>query len=207
MRGIWIGLALALASGSAWAQTPQQRDWCYSPTATDDQTVDGCTALIQSGRETTAGQAAAYDNRSTAYTNKGLYDQAIADETQALALNPNDPANANYNRGLAYEHKGLYDQAIADATRAIAFKPDYAAAYDARAYAYLNKGLYDQAIADETQSLASNPNSANAYQNRGIAYEKKGARDQAVADYRASLRLDPNRTLAREGLARLGATP
>jgi len=172
MRGVLIGLALALVAPAALAQTQQQSDWCYSETATDDQTIDGCTALIQSAQSTSTVKAAAYDNRGYAYEDKHLYDQAIADETQALALNPNDPATYN-NRGVSYKNKGFYDQAIADYTRAIALKSD----------------------------------DAIAYENRGFAYEKKGLRDPAIADYRAALKINPNRTLAREGLTRLGATP
>ena len=119
MRGLLIGLALALVAPAALAQTPQQRDWCYGPTATDDQTIDGCTAVIQSGRETSANQALAYDDRGFAYENKGLNDQAIADENQSLVLNPNS-ANAYNNRGIAYDNKGLYDLAIADYNRSLA---------------------------------------------------------------------------------------
>ncbi len=156
MRGILIGLALALVFGPAWAQTQQQRDWCYSDTATDDQTIDGCTALIQSPQESPATKAEAYDNRGYAYKHKGLYDQAIADETQSLALNPNS-AIAYNTRGLAYSHKGLYDLAIADYNRSIALKPDYAHAYYSRATAFEMKGLRDPAIADYRASLKINP--------------------------------------------------
>jgi tetratricopeptide (TPR) repeat protein len=218
MREILIGLALALVAPAASAQTAQQRDWCYSPTATDDQTIDGCTALIGSGRETTAGQAAAYNNRSGAYVNKGLLDQAIADDNQSLALNPNHSGTYD-SRGDAYYHKGLYDQAIADFTRSIALKPTYAAAYNdsgnASAYigrgaAYAAKNLYDQAIADYTQAIALKPGDDDlviAYEDRGVAYEKKALRDPAIADYRAALKIKPSLQAARDGLTRLGATP
>ncbi len=215
MRGIWIGLALALVSGPAMAQTQQQHDWCFSPTATDDQTIDGCTALIGSGRQTTVGQAAAYDARAFAYDNKGLYDQVIADENQSLALNPNS-ANAYNDRGSAYYHKGLYDQAIADFTRSIGLKPDTAGAYNnnGNAFAYSNrgdayrlKGLYDQAIVDYSQSIALKADFTQAYTGRAAAYENKGLRDQAVADYRAALKIDPTSQRAKDGLTHLGATP
>jgi tetratricopeptide (TPR) repeat protein len=220
-----IGLALALISGPAWAQTPQQRDWCFSPTATDDQTIDGCTALVQTGRAT--NQAAALDNRAYAYTNKGLYDQAIADYTRSIALKPDD-AGAYGNRGAAYyfkggndrDEKGLYDQAIADytqaiadETRAIALKPNaldgeiVPFAYHNRGVSYRHKGLYDQAIADFTRAIALKPNYLLAYQNRGFTYEKNGFRDQAVADYRAALKINPDWAMARDALTRLGATP
>ena len=215
MRGLFIGLALALVAAPALAQTQQQHDWCYSPTATDDQTIDGCTALIGSGRESTVGQAAAYDARAFAYNNKGLYDQVIADEYQSLALNPNS-ANAYNDRGSAYYHKGFYDQAIADFTRSIALKPDTAGAYNnnGNAFAYSNrgdayrlKGLYDPAIADYSQSIALKADFTQAYTGRAAAYESKGMRDQAVADYRAALKIDPSLRLSLDGLTRLGATP
>jgi tetratricopeptide (TPR) repeat protein len=206
MRVILIGLALMLVSGPAWAETQQQRDWCYGDRATLDQTVEGCTALIQSAQETSATKAGAYDKRGSAYDNNGLYDQAIADETQSLALNPTDP-HAYIGRGVAYFNKGLYNQAIADYTRVIALEPDYAYAYSDRGLAYANKGLYDQAIADCTRAIALKPDYAVFYQNRGFAYEKKGLRDAAVADYRAALKIEPILQRARDGLTRLGATP
>ena len=156
MRGLLIGLALALAAPAAWAQTQQQHDWCYSPTATDDQTIDGCTGLIEAGHETATNQAAAYDNRAYAYRNKGLPDQAIADENQALALNPND-ANGYNIRGNAYDDKGLYDQAIADYNRTIALQPDNAGAYFNRGDTYAKMGRRDAAAADYRAALKIDP--------------------------------------------------
>jgi tetratricopeptide (TPR) repeat protein len=53
---------------------------------------------------------------------KGKYDEAIADYTKAISLDPND-ATAYTNRGLAYESKGEVDRAIADYTKAIEINP------------------------------------------------------------------------------------
>jgi tetratricopeptide (TPR) repeat protein len=208
VRRILIGLALALVASAAWGQPTQQQlhDWCYSDTAGEDQTIVGCTAVIQSGKETTANQANAYVNRAYAYTHKNLFDQAIADGTQALALSPNDPVAYN-NRASAYRGKGLYDQAIADATRAIALKPDYKFAYVDRGLAYAAKGSYDQAIADYTAAIRLDPDYTLAYNDRGDAYAKKGLRDLAVADYRSTLKLDPTQLGPRIGLTQLGAAP
>jgi tetratricopeptide (TPR) repeat protein len=155
MRLILIGLALALVAPAAMAQTQQQRDWC-DPSATDDQRIDGCTAVIRSGRETPANQVIAYTNRGRAYDDKGLYDQAIADATRVIALKP-DNAVAYNNRGNAYANKGLYDQAIADYTQAIALKSDDAIAYQNRGIAYEDKGSRDQAIADYRAALRLDP--------------------------------------------------
>jgi tetratricopeptide (TPR) repeat protein len=213
MRGIPIALTLALIALPAWAQT--QTDWCASPTATDDQTIEGCTALIQSGREPPASLSVDYDDRGFAEVNKGLNDQAIADETQSLALNPAS-ANAYINRGDAYDHKGLYDLAIADFTQAMGLKPNTAAAYsnpgnafayNDRGLAYAHKGLYDRAFADYAQAIAISPRFAAAYDNRAALYEKTGSHDRAVADYRTALTILPNDQEGKNGLARLGAAP
>ena len=105
--------------------------------------------------DTTAVLAIAYGNRGAAYDAKGLYDQAIADDTQAIALNPQD-AMDHYNRGAAYGHKGLLDQAVTDYTRAIALDPQHANAYYNRGRVYEATGLHDQAIADYRAALKWN---------------------------------------------------
>ena len=91
MRRISIALCMMLFAAPALAQTQQQRDWCQDPVngVTADQTIEGCTALIQSGRET-ASDLAGYDylNRGHAYEGKGLHDLAIADENEARSMTP-----------------------------------------------------------------------------------------------------------------------
>jgi lipoprotein NlpI len=109
---ILIGLALSFIALPVSAQTRDQNvAQCDRPDP--DASIAGCTALIQSGQETSAVLAAAYYNRGNAYDGKGLHDQAIADFTQAIAIKP-DLAQAYYNRGVAYEGKRLRDLAIAD---------------------------------------------------------------------------------------------
>jgi tetratricopeptide (TPR) repeat protein len=116
--------------------------------------------VIQSGQETPANLAVAYYDRGFGYDNKHLYDQAIADYTQAIALKP-DYANAYGNRGEVYNERGLYDQAIADLSQAIALgatAPDF----DQRGNSYRNKGLNEQAIADYRAALRLDPNMQEA---------------------------------------------
>ncbi len=114
----------------------------------------GCASVQTSGQIPRKQQAEAYTVRGAAYLGKDLYDQAIADFNQALALNPNY-AEAYSNRGAAYLGKDLYDQAIADSNQALALNPNLAVAYTVRGAAYLGKGLYDQAWEDiyKAQSL------------------------------------------------------
>ncbi len=123
MRGILIGLALTLVALPALAQTQQQHDWCFGADTTDDQTIEGCNALILSGSVTGKNLAAAYFNRGLSYRHKDLIDSAISDYTQAIAITPSDSDIYN-NRGFAYEKKGFRDQAIADYRMAVRLGTD-----------------------------------------------------------------------------------
>jgi tetratricopeptide (TPR) repeat protein len=69
----------------------------------------------------------AYGNRGAAYGGKGDYDQAIADCTRAIRLDPNY-ADAYSNRGAAYVIKGNYGRAIADWEAALRINPNNAQA-------------------------------------------------------------------------------
>lgn len=75
------------------------------------------------------------------------YDQAVADFTLAIELNPGYPGIYN-NRGSVYAKKGRYDKAIADFTRAIELDPIYAQAYDNRGLAYAFKNDTDRSNGD-----------------------------------------------------------
>jgi tetratricopeptide (TPR) repeat protein len=133
MLRILIGLVVGLVALPAWAQTRDEnvaRCTAAADPATVDLKIGACTALLQSGQETAINIPIIYYDRGNGYRNKGLYDQAIADYTQAIALKP-DKANAYYNRGGAYEEKGQRDQAIADYRMALKLAPNYQLPLDA----------------------------------------------------------------------------
>ena len=83
--------ALAIAAASALAQTPQQREACYRTSAADDQTISGCTAVIQGGKESQDNLAIAYYNRGIGYQSRKDYELALKDYDQATRIAPNDP--------------------------------------------------------------------------------------------------------------------
>jgi len=92
----------------------------------------------------------------------GGTDEAIADYTEALRLNPNF-VDAYVNRGLAWSSEGEDDKAIADLTQAIRLSPTSAYAYCARGSGFRKKGDIDSAIADYTEAIRLDPNFARAY--------------------------------------------
>jgi tetratricopeptide (TPR) repeat protein len=66
----------------------------------------------------------------------GKREEAIADYTQAIQLNPGD-ATAYNNRGSSYAAMGKREEAIADYTQAIQLNPEDAAAYNNLGDVYL----------------------------------------------------------------------
>src|SRR5215831_14700689 len=108
-----VVFAAVMVVSPATAQQPPAATWCYADDTSDDQTIAGCTQIIQSGRKNQKNLASAYFNRGLAYGHKGDFDRAIADYTQGIQLSPKE-SRAYTNRGLAYSNKGDFDSAIAD---------------------------------------------------------------------------------------------
>ncbi len=87
-------------------------------------------------------RAIAYSNRCNNLNNKGNYDRASEDCTEAIRLDPAF-ANAYLNRGVGYARKRQYDRAIADQSAAIRLDPNHALAYQ-------NRGEFRVYIGDRT---------------------------------------------------------
>ncbi|MGO9787016.1 MAG: tetratricopeptide repeat protein, partial [Stellaceae bacterium] len=145
-RSIWI-LALLVSIAFAAPVLAQSRDENWKRCTSDDSdlAIGGCTALIQSGNETTPNLAIAFANRCIAYHNKSDNVRAVQDCDQAIRLSPNY-ASAFSERGVINYDRGDYDHSIQDLSRAIQLKPDNAIALNNRGNAYSSMGQHDQAI-------------------------------------------------------------
>jgi len=152
------------------------------------QTVVDTFALTEIEEPVTAED---YTDRGLAYYDMGDYDRAIADFTEAIALDP-DYARAYHLRGFAYFDQEKYDQAIADYTQVLVLQPDYAQAYYERALNYYTMGNYEQAIDGYTEAIDINPDYALAYNNRGLTYYDMGDYEQAIVNFTQAIALDPD---------------
>jgi tetratricopeptide (TPR) repeat protein len=130
-------------------------------------------------------------NRGIAYGELGLFDNAIADYSRAIAINP-DFSDAYYNRAVAFSNLNQPDKAIADYSKAIEFEPNFAKAYYNRGNKYEYLKQWENAISDYTRALGIDPGIKAAYANRGIAYEYMKQWDKAIADCSRAIELDPN---------------
>jgi len=81
-----------------------------------------------------------YYRKGTASTERGNYNDAIADFTNAIRIYP-DAAKVYNNRGIAYKHLENYEKAITDYTTAIRIDSNFAAAYANRGIAKEKIGL------------------------------------------------------------------
>ena len=119
---------------------------------------------------------------------KGLWDNAIADYSKIIQMNP-DIAGFYNSRGMVYHRKGQYDEAIADFNSAIELSRNVAEFYNNRGATYNDEGRHDKAIADFTKAIELNPKLSRAYNNRAVAYYFKKEYDEAWEDVHKAQRL------------------
>jgi protein O-mannosyl-transferase len=94
--------------------------------------------------------ADAYYNRGIAYYTIGQKKRALEDFTEAIRMIPESSksASAYHNIGTTYFDLGQHQFAIDNFSKAIALKPDYADAWNNRAFVYLNTGNISSGCGD-----------------------------------------------------------
>jgi tetratricopeptide (TPR) repeat protein len=163
-----FGLTLFAAPFLSAAQAQdfeQLRRWCFED-STDDQTIQGCAAVISAGIQSGDDLADAYDRQAYSYNAKGQYDKAIADYDHAIALGDKFPS-AFRGRGNAHYAKAEYDRAIADFQEAIRRGPNDADAYYDVGNAFRAKGSVVSALRAYDRAIELAPDFAAAFDNRG----------------------------------------
>lgn len=117
---------------------------------------------------------------------QGLYQEAIASFSQALALSPHR-TEALIQRGFAYEKASLAAQALNDYTQAINLDPQAGKAYSNRGNIHFRQGQYAAALADYNQALALDADNAIIWHNRGLVHYRLGHQGAACEDLHQSL--------------------
>jgi tetratricopeptide (TPR) repeat protein len=135
--------------------------------------------------------AAALSTRGKALRGLGKLDEAIADFTQAIELNP-DHAPPYVDRGEAFHEDGQSQQAIQNYTRAIGIEPKFADAHAQRGLAYLRAGRAVEAGIDCDEALRLQPDGALGYLCRARLRARDRHYDEALADLDHAIQLKPN---------------
>jgi tetratricopeptide (TPR) repeat protein len=121
---------------------------------------------------------------------KGLRDEAFAEYSKTIELDPKDALAWN-NRGLVLVGKGLREKAIADWSKAIELDPKCALAWNNRGHAYADLRQWDKALADHNKAVELKPDSASALLSRVRDYAGLGQWDKVIADCNKAIELDP----------------
>ena len=129
-------------------------------------------------------------NNGNYWREKGEYDKAIADHSEAIKLDPKNTL-AWQNRGNDWREKGEYDKAITDLSEAIRLDPRDALARADRGVAWSGKREFDKAIADLSEAIWIDPENAAVWSNRGNNWTGKGEYDKAIADHSEAIKLNP----------------
>ena len=97
-----------------------------------------------------------FSNRGNTYRNKGEYDRAIQDCTEAIRINPGYDY-AFIARGLAYWYIGEYDHSILDCDEAIRIDPSSTEAHFNKGLAYAGRGENILAIENFDNAVRLSP--------------------------------------------------
>jgi tetratricopeptide (TPR) repeat protein len=145
--------------------------------------------------------------RAIAYLQDSSFDRAIADLTEAVALDPrldvqSRPLFADAYRGqgnmqLAAKH---WDDAIISLGKAIRIQPKWAKrlgpqlaeAYRWRGFDHANYQEFDEAVRDFNEAVRLEPVNARNYRIRGLTYCKMAQWESAAADLSEAIKIDPD---------------
>jgi len=160
VRAVLLGAtAIVALAQTAHADFGSDQQACNDNATAVDLRIATCTRQIESGKREGHNLAVSYSNRGLAYEAKGDYDQAIADYTKAIEINP-EVADLFHNRALDYRYKGDLASAMADYTREIQVDPTLWRAYFSRGTVSIMVGALPPAMADLNKAAELAPKNA-----------------------------------------------
>lgn len=104
----------------------------------------------------------AYGNRGNYFLNNNMFNEAIADFSEAIKVKPDD-AQSYYNRGLSYLKSGRNKEALTDLETAVRLNKKFALAYSNIAFVKYNLQDYNGAYAASNTCIEINPQLPEAY--------------------------------------------
>jgi tetratricopeptide (TPR) repeat protein/WD40 repeat protein len=132
----------------------------------------------------------AWRDRGKTHSDALRWDEAIADLSKAIDLNPDDPDSWNA-RGYAHRQLAQKEKALADYIRASELNPKEARYWRNRGSVHVEVGRPDKAVADYSKAIELEPDAAALWSGRGIAHGHLGQWGEALADYTKAVDLKP----------------
>lgn len=183
--GLLLMLALTIGNGAR----ADDADVCEDET---DPTlgVAACTRYIGSIDKPDADDAWAFINRGIGHSDAGNYDKALADFTEAIRLDPNDPSGF-YHRARSLNDVAEYDRALDDIEAAIKLDPSDADAWNVRGMIFLDSGRYQRAGEDFLRAVKLDRKEKFHHNNFAVALTELGKCREALVELDMALKIDP----------------
>jgi tetratricopeptide (TPR) repeat protein len=162
---------------------------CFDEKLPPPKRIVSCTLVIERGNVGKTNTAKLFVARGTVLDGVGKHDEAIADFTRAIALNPHDQVGYS-NRATVYMESGRFALAIVDLTEVIRAEPANGMAFYNRATAYEKSGERDKALDDYRSAARLLPAFAPAAAAVGRLLKDRDP-DAALSDLSEAIRLDP----------------
>jgi len=132
----------------------------------------------------------AYYNRGNLFMNEQRNNEAIADFTKAIELNPKY-AMAYNNRGSLLMNENRKDEALSDFNKSIELDPGYANVYYNRGNLFLNDKRNEEAMNDFNKAIELDPGFVEPYIMRGTLFKYQKRNDEALNDFNKAIELKP----------------
>ncbi|MGE6737135.1 tetratricopeptide repeat protein, partial [Streptomyces sp. NPDC059900] len=152
--------------------------------------IEALTRLLATPGIATRGRALAHTLRGRLHRIDGRHEQALADYTAALTLDP-DLARAYTGRGHTHQSMRRYGAALADHSRAVELDPRSPVHLISRGSAYHNLRRYEEALADFDRALSLDRHDTWALEFRGLVHHHMGHHEAALSDYTDAIAVDP----------------
>ena len=161
----------------------------------DPQTLERAFTLAQKAIALNDALPVAHIVLGLVYQSKRQYDQAIAEATRAITLDPNG-AGSYLWLGVFLASAGRPQEAIGLIEKAMRLNPRYPALYlNNLGFAYHLMGRYEEAIAIYKSALSRDPYFFAAHFNLAAAYGELGREAEAQAEVVEILRVIPHFSL------------
>lgn len=139
-----------------------------------------------------------YIQRGENHYEAGRMDEALADFTATLKLDPNN-GYAMSSRGWIFYEKGDQETALAEFNDAISADRTMLYAYRGRATVLSDMGEYERAVDDYTYAIKNSTDKEDTtdfYNDRGLAYHNLNDYENALADFDRAIGVDPKNAWA-----------
>lgn len=140
--------------------------------------------------KTNAARMTSLMKRANTLAEKGLYDEAIEDLKQAMALCPSE-ARCSVQLANIYRAQNRIGPAIEAYNKALELDPMDSAVQEQLLQILIDIGRYDEAISTSTKLLKAFPKNLYARDILGIAYVQQGRLDKAMEVTDELIRLAP----------------